>query len=207
MTTPTSTKHPAARQPAGWASVDVETTGLVAGIHQIWEVAIVLDDGTEWATMIEDVRLSNADPQALQIGRFWQRWDVVDPDPAKRTAVSAAKTVAQTLAGRVLVGSNPAFDARFLEQLLRGANRAPSWHYSVVDIKAMAAGWLHGRDDELQPTILPWSSYALSEACGISPPSHEERHTALGDSRWAARLYRHLTGEVDRLVALQEVPS
>lgn len=183
------------KQPAGWASVDCETTGLVAGVHQVWEVAIVLDDGVEWSSMIGDVRLSTADPNALEVGRFWQRWDVVDPSPAKHTAGHVAATVATMLAGRVMVGSNPAFDARFLEQLLRSENRALSWHYSVVDVKAMAAGWLAAQGDILAGS-LPWSSYWLSEACGVAPPSEEERHTALGDARWAARLYRHLTAEV-----------
>jgi hypothetical protein len=26
-------------------------------------------------------------------------------------------------------------------------------------------------------------------ACGVKPPTEQERHTALGDTRWAMRLY------------------
>lgn len=34
----------------------------------------------------------------------------------------------------------------------------------------------------------------LSRACGVEPPSEEERHTALGDARWVQRWYDHILG-------------
>jgi hypothetical protein len=36
---------------------------------------------------------------------------------------------------------------------------------------------------------LPWSSDDLSKAIGVEPASDEDRHTALGDARWARRIY------------------
>lgn len=183
--------------------IDCETTGLVPGVHQVWEAALITEYGQEFSWLVEDIRLNNADPHALEVGRFWERWDVAGARERKKPASVVARTIAKLTAGKVLVGSNPAFDARFLELLLRSHNRAPGWHYSVVDVKAMAAGWLHGRcaglTDEARTNrlddlaLLPWSSYELSEACGVAPPDDEERHTALGDARWVARWWRALT--------------
>lgn len=34
----------------------------------------------------------------------------------------------------------------------------------------------------------------LSRACGVEPPTEEERHTALGDARWVQRWYDHIIG-------------
>lgn len=41
---------------------------------------------------------------------------------------------------------------------------------------------------------LPWKSDDLSRACGVEPPTEDERHTALGDARWVMRLYDAITG-------------
>ncbi|QOH55230.1 3'-5' exonuclease family protein [Rhodococcus rhodochrous] len=40
----------------------------------------------------------------------------------------------------------------------------------------------------------PWRSDELSRACGIEPPTEDERHTALGDARWVKRWYDHIMG-------------
>ncbi|WP_418345243.1 hypothetical protein [Rhodococcus pyridinivorans] len=34
----------------------------------------------------------------------------------------------------------------------------------------------------------------LSRACGVEPPTEEERHTALGDARWVKSWYDHIIG-------------
>ena len=34
----------------------------------------------------------------------------------------------------------------------------------------------------------------LSRACGVEPPTEDERHTALGDARWVKRWYDHIMG-------------
>ena len=39
------------------------------------------------------------------------------------------------------------------------------------------------------PLPPPWHVDDLSRACGVDPARPEERHTALGDARWAMRLY------------------
>lgn len=194
-----------------WVAVDVETTGLVPGVHHVWEVAAVEDTGREHVWLIDDVNVKSADPGALQVGRFYDRWAMSVPRD-RHAGHAVAAQLATLTAGAHLVAVNPAFDAAHLDKLLRAHNRAPAWHYHLVDVGAMAYGWLHGNKavyehwESVDPGVpdferrlplgLPWRSDELSRACGVQPPSEEERHTALGDARWAARWYRHLIGEV-----------
>jgi hypothetical protein len=49
-------------------------------------------------------------------------------------------------------------------------------------------------EDDVDPPSLPWDSDALSRLCGVDPPGEVERHTALGDARWAMRLYDAIVG-------------
>lgn len=182
-----------------WVAVDVETTGLTSGVHSIWEVALVWPDGGSCSWMVDDVKLSTADSSALSVGRFHERWYSAGSSD-RTSSQSVARHIARLTAGVHLVGVNVSFDARHLEQLLRQRNHAPGWHYHLVDVAAMALGFLHGRADgytadaRADRTIpLPYSSYELSRACGVAPPEDDEQHTALGDAQWAARWYRRLT--------------
>lgn len=207
---------------------------------------------------IEDIDLSAADPAAMKIGGFYDRHaqyvltrhhsfgipcppehlEVLRADaedarqrrPLLTSESIAARQVEEWTRGAVLVGVGVAFDAQTLDPLLRDYGRVPSWHYSVVDVKAMAAGWLRawasqslrwaaGTDGEPEPLEVrpgllmsiseveqvrqevipglltpPWRSDDLSRACGVEPPSEEDRHTALGDARWAMRWYDAMTG-------------
>jgi hypothetical protein len=92
-----------------------------------------------------------------------------------------------------------------LDRLLRSHGLIPAWHYHLIDVEALAVGYLYGRDREKEAqddlgdwqamgVPLPWDSDDLSRACGVEPPGEHERHTALGDARWAMRLYDAITG-------------
>lgn len=104
-------------------------------------------------------------------------------------------TICNLLRGAHLVGANPAFDAYRLERLLRQFDMLSTWHYHLVDIETLMLGWLArsntGSGD--MPTI-PWKSDDLSKRIGVETPSGEERHTALGDARWAKRVYERIMG-------------
>lgn len=200
------------------AFLDTETTGLDSNRHEIWELAFILvDDGPpkEYAWQFP-VNLDTADPTSLRFNRFYERrWPMLsiqNNNPGLVARVRSGKgkwesgnpmsyhigTVAKLLDQAHIVGAVPNFDEPFLSQLLRKHGHAPTWHYHLIDIEAMAVGWLYGESagESLQPTkvSLPWKSDELSRACGVEPPNENERHTALGDAWWVYRWHEALVG-------------
>jgi hypothetical protein len=201
--------------------IDTETTGVHPG-RKVWEIAMIRrQDGLEdrELSFFVDVDLSNADPFGLNVGRFYERhpagrWIAAEPGSIDmphggefgrfRDTYNAALAVATYTHGAHLVGAVPNFDAETLAPLLRAENLIPSWHYHLVDVEALAVGYLAGRwaqaaadGHPAEPgpfNGVPWKSDELTRACGVEPASDEERHTALGDARWAMRLYDAITG-------------
>lgn len=201
------------------AFADCETTHLDAEIGDAWEVAVILrefDDNqptdTEYAWQIRP-NLTTADPEALKIGRYLERFAVPVPAEAawtgydggpilpmtRKEAVDAITTV---LRGAILVGSNPGFDDRFLRKLC-GPGSA-QWHYRPVDIATLAAGRKLGMVEMVQrlggkplpsdEIRWPFSSRDLSRWTGVEPPAADVAHSALGDARWARDVFDAVTG-------------
>lgn len=178
------------------AFVDCETTGLDPDRHEVWEVAVIRReaDGTEelWRALVEIDDLATADAAALNVGRFFDRYQ--DSKASNRAGV--AKEVMRRTWGAHLVGAVPSFDAAFLGRLLRWFGCVPGWHYHLIDVEALAAGVIlanaSDRDEigrSARATALPpWNSAVLSRAVGIDPDMYD-RHTALGDAMWARDLY------------------
>jgi len=196
--------------------IDTETTGVHPG-RQAWEIAMIRREG-EAERSIEffvDVDLSAADPFGLKIGGFYDRHPVgrfLTPRTGARSMptakdggtfldrATAARVVAQYTHGAHLVGAVPNFDSETLDPLLREHGYLPGWHYHLIDVEPLAVGWLHGHAaamgtpaDVITASNLPWKSDELSRHCGVEPPTEEERHTAMGDARWAMRLYDAIT--------------
>ena len=75
---------------------------------------------------------------------------------------------------------------------------AEGWHYRPIDVGAMAFGHLtakwdgdHGAIPEAEAVLdagVPWSSADVAECLGIDG-SQFDKHTALGDARWAKAIY------------------
>jgi DNA polymerase III epsilon subunit-like protein len=196
------------------AFVDTETTHLDAEIGEAWEVAVVLRDfddnvptDTEYVWQIRP-NLATADPEALKIGRYLERfavpphaaaaWTGYGNDPVlPMTRAEVVEGILNVLRGAALIGSNPAFDDRFLRKLL-GPGSA-QWHYRPVCIATLAAGYrlgqaasgAYGGDFAFTTDLptLPYSSRRLSQAVGVEPPGPDTAHTALGDARWARDVY------------------
>lgn len=165
------------------AFVDTETTGLDPDVHEIWEVACIVDDEERvWQLPVD---LGRADAVALRIGHFHERYCMTAPTVAKRVF---AEEFAALTRGRHMVGAVPSFDDERLRKLLRANGACPEWHYHLIDVEALAVGYLRGTN-QMGMVDLPWKSDTLSRACGVDPPSDDDRHTALGDARWAKRLY------------------
>lgn len=178
--------------------VDTETTSLDPDRGEVYEIGLVVrdpgssPDDLEWRWWLP-VDLSRADPMSLKVGRFFERrpsqsrtWKGAlqwAPDSGKVEQADpweVAASLMELTAGAHLVGAVPSFDASFLAPLLRAHGCCPAWHYHHVCVENLIAGKL-----AIPP---PWNSNELSLKVGINPEEYE-RHTALGDARWARDLY------------------
>lgn len=177
------------------AFVDTETLGLDPDRHAVWEVGLVLYDpevpslssgrGVRWQIRLTEDQINDGDPIGMDIGGFHDRYDR-----------DFACDVRQFLTGFVgitkglhLAGAVVSFDEERLRRLAQYHAFTPKWHYHLIDVEAVAIGALAARG--VNPP-LPWKSDDLSAALGVSV-SDEDRHTALGDARWAMRLYEAAT--------------
>lgn len=141
--------------------LDTETTGLHAD-RRPWEIAWIRrePDGTETERCIQiaDVDLSNAELKGLQIGRFHERWEggpravefltacdfiaIGSSYENLRLEVHAAQIMYTATRDAIIVGAVPSFDAEVLAAMLRRHKLCPAWHYQLVDVETLAAGWL-----------------------------------------------------------------
>jgi DNA polymerase III epsilon subunit-like protein len=199
-------------------AIDTETTSLRHD-RRVWEVGIVArTDGKDaehhWFIDTDDLALGNADVMSLKIGRFFERHPQARIDREANFAdyedesdvLAAVEAVTR---GAHLVGAVVSFDADVLGQRMRASGICPSWHYHLVDVEALAAGFIAGEfkacqevgnpdadgptAEEARSALPPWDSHALSRAVGVDPDDFE-RHTALGDARWAMAIYDAVIG-------------
>ena len=197
---------------SGICFIDTETTGLDPDRHAIWEVALITPDGDEhvWQFPVDEMA---ADPFALDIGRYWDRRWGTDNDVSVLNAIYEAHNAKSRrknfpdegrafgpgslwarhfrdlTAGCHLAGAVVSFDEERLRRLLHSLGVLHRWHYHLIDVEALAVGYLAaGSRHPAQSLTPPWKSDSLSAALGIKI-SDEDRHTALGDARWAKAIY------------------
>jgi hypothetical protein len=170
--------------------LDTETTGLSLDDH-IWDfAAIVREPGQpdrEVQTFVEhDVARAAKLPDSFRAD-YERRYDERDAISARDFAALAFDLTA----GRAhVVGAVPNFDTERLALLMSKRGMQPGWHYHLIDVENLAVGYLAGKGTPVAP---PWDSDELSARLGIVVPK-EERHTALGDARWARDLYDAVMG-------------
>jgi DNA polymerase III epsilon subunit-like protein len=208
------------KQPPPLAFVDTETTHLDPRYGDVWEIAVIRrrEDGTD-SEFVWQVRpdLTTADPEALKIGRYEERfavpegWDAIEfvpsGPPFRSLIPEMLFDLQEALSGAVVIGSNPGFDIAFLTKLLQAHGRKLPWHYRPLDIATLAAGYLYGQAERMTQATCdtshygkvadhlgwPWKSYQASEAVGVPRPSGDVAHTALGDARWARDVWDAVT--------------
>ena len=185
--------------------MDTETTGLSLD-DDIWEFAAIRrdEDGTERELHLfiehSSAKCSRL-PESFRADHA-QRFpsgcsDRITP---RREACQAIASLFGEDKPHV-VGAVPNFDTERLSRMIRAEwpnwPRDSFWHYHLIDIENLAVGYLAGRRSMGKGALwtpgLPWNSDELSAACGVQPPT-DERHTAMGDVRWAMALYDAITG-------------
>lgn len=190
-------------EPRGVVFLDTETTGLDPDRHEVWDIALIEEDGTEHEWHVAPLKPDVADPTALRITGFYSRtaapdwrWGGKDLAPnltgsqdaasvAARIRYQIASKLALLTEGKHLVGAVPSFDAAFLSRFMVAAGQREAWHYHLIDVEALVAGRL-----QIEP---PWSSDDLARAVGVEPL--DGRHTAIGDARWARAIYQAVFAE------------
>lgn len=188
--------------------MDTETTGLSLD-DDIWEFAAIRRDldGSERELHLFIEHDSNRCARLPEA--FRSDHDKRFPSSCSGKAVTrrAACQEISALFGDDrphVIGAVPNFDTERLARMMRVEwprwPRHEFWHYHLIDVENLAVGYIaglraagggeNGHDAELPS--LPWNSDDLSRACGVEPPT-DERHTAMGDVRWAMALYDAVT--------------
>lgn len=201
-------------------AIDTETTGLHPE-RRAWDIGLIVvgeipfryrshrslaqaevepDSATptrhayQWFVDVQDLDLGNADPFALKVGHFYERHPQMAGTPGvPQREEDVLEQVEWLTRDAHLVGALPSFDAEVLGARMRAHGMLPSWYYHVIDVEPLVIGFLHGAGHG-EGWSLPYKSDDLSRAVGVVPPGDADRHTALGDARWALRLYEAITG-------------
>lgn len=183
------------KNPDGWllAFIDVETTGLLPGYHEMIDIGIVM---TDLEGIILDslfLRIKPDHPERLsdkayEINSFdpqrWQELGALHQVAAVDRIIAFHKKVAGEK--QVLMAAyNCQFDAAFLDHLFRSANKTwrELYYYFVLDIPSMA--WGLGLKDLTSDWIL--DHYNIPDE-----PHIAELHTGITGAKVNVRIYRAL---------------
>ena len=198
-----------AEHPEQWllAFIDVETTGLVPGYHEMIDVGVVLTDLEGRVRDSLFLRIQPNHPERLSEGARrvngfdaarWQRAHALSP----AAAVDSFARFHHHAAGAhhvLMVAFNSQFDAAFLDHLFR--ERGTSWrtlyHYFVLDVPSMA--WSLGYRD--------LRNDALAARLGVADePRVAVEHTGITGAMLNVRIYQALLRARDARAAVPGSP-
>ena len=173
------------------AFVDVETTGLVPGYHEMIDIGVVITDldGAEQGQLF--LRIQPEYPERTQEGaravnafdvERWRELDALSNGEAVEQIVSFHRDTAGDK-NVLMVAFNSHFDAAFLDHLFRASER--SWrelyHYFILDLPSMA--WSQG--------MRGLTGQSLAETLGVNDEPHvADQHTGITGALLNARIYR-----------------
>jgi DNA polymerase III epsilon subunit-like protein len=179
--------------PGDWllAFIDVETTGLVPGWHEMIDIGIALAtvDGRVLDTLflrIQPLHPERLSPGARAVNAFdadrWKALGAVGPVAAADSIVAFHRRVAGSKP-TLMVAFNSQFDAAFLDHLFRESGRSwrEMYHYFVLDLPSMA--WSLGLRD-LRADM-------LAQRLGVPDEPHvAEQHTGITGAMVNVRIYQ-----------------
>lgn len=189
----------AAATPAGapeqWllAHLDVETTGLVAGFHEMIDLGIAYTDLDGRVRDSLFLRIMPDHPERISEGARRVNgfdagvWRARGAIPARAAVDSLRAFHRHAAAGRsvMLVAFNSQFDTAFLDHLFRasGATWRELYHYFVLDIPSMA--WALGYRD--------LTGGELARRLGVADePRIADEHTGITGAMLNVRIYQAL---------------
>lgn len=147
---------------------DIETNGLKVQEHGVFEFS--------WAVGLGDIRtahaplsdmqylISTADPAALAVNGYSEETIHYRAAESRNEWENSLDLFTREVEGKVWVNANPAFDARFMSNLLWSEahpNNEP-WHYRLLDIQAYEAGLSRGRLMSLSHLVPHYRSMGYS---------------------------------------------
>mgnify|MGYP001822172253 FL=1 len=184
-----------AAAPDDWvlAFLDVETTGLVPGYHEMIDLGLVMTDLDGAVIDSLFIRIQPEHPERLSEGA--REVNAFDPERwlelgalSPKAAIDTLHSFHRRVAGRrtvMIVAFNSWFDSAFLDHLFR--SKASSWrslyHYFVLDIPSMA--WAMGYRDLTGTELARWLGVA-------DEPQVAEQHTGITGAMLNVRLYQAL---------------
>lgn len=108
--------------------LDTETTGLEPEKHEVWEIALAINDEPIQVYYVEHA-LRGADLNALELNGYWSRMH--QSTPQNEHDLQIRHMIGK---GNTLVCANPTFDRMFL----RARWGYEPWHHRSIDIESMA---------------------------------------------------------------------
>ncbi len=162
--------------------LDLETTGLKAGYHEITEIGVIHEKLGKWSCRIRPRYMSRADPESLEIHGY----NNVDWDGAPYFE-GVAKQIIEYLENTILIGHNIAgFDIPFLHGNFEMAElSSEDISRSVMDTMTLAI-------EHLVPKGL--KQLRLHSVCDFLKISNEGEHTALADAERVKQVWEKLVG-------------
>lgn len=156
--------------------LDTEFITLIKKFRMPWEIGgIIRDPGHEDIRFEWQIRpeLGEAAPDALRVGRYYQRCRLIDRDPGTALVVvhpgngelladqkipdyrftdaaAVAVDLAAALSGAYVVAAIPSADEIALDNLFTAHGQILANHYRAKDIESMLLGYLNGRRAERQ---------------------------------------------------------
>lgn len=187
--------------------VDVESTGLVPQSHTPLEVAAInLETGEElhFVPFLSARDILNAQPDALQINRYYERGVWRHQLPQAETKLRYA-ALFEMLRGNTFGGANPRFDAEILRYGFARAHAVAStdplaephinlpdetWHYRLSDIQSYYCGVM-GTDPAQPPS--------LTTILGELDINNPNEHSAYADAEATCQAFRALQAYRERI--------